>query len=279
MKIRFKNPLLLAPMLEPNDIAFRLLCKKAGAGGVYTGMINPLSKKKLFLDDKPILQIFCNKKEGIKDFIKKYDKKVSGWDFNLGCPSNVAEKLKFGAYLEDLGIIEEILKELRKYTKKFLSVKIRKSEHSFSILKIAEKYCDALIIHPRTKEQGYSGKADLDFALQIKRTSKIPIIYSGDVSEKNAIELSKKFDFVMIGRAAIGNPNIFAVLTSSKRRFFFNDYIKLAKNYKLPFSQIKFQALNFTKGTKNATKIRAEIIKAKNIEAIEKIYSFNKLFK
>lgn len=275
----FKNSFLLAPMLEPNDIAFRILCKKAGAGGIYTGMVNTLSKKKMILDDEPVIQIFCNKTEGIKEFIKKYNKDVSGWDLNLGCPSDVAVKLKFGAYLEDLKKIEEILKEIRKNTGKFFSVKIRKSNNSFKILKIAERYCNALIIHPRTKEQGYSGKADLNFALQLKKISKIPIIYSGDVNEKNAAELSKKFDFVMIGRAAIGNPNIFAFLTNSKKRFFFKDYIELATRYKLPFSQIKFQALNFTKGIKNATKIREEITKAKSLEAIKEIYAFNKLFK
>lgn len=271
-KFPFKNPFLLAPMLETNDVAFRILCKKAGAGGVYTGMINPLSKKKLILNDKPILQIFCNNINGIKNFIRKYDKKVSGWDFNLGCPSDVAEKLKFGAYLEDLNEIEKIIKEIRENTKKFFSVKIRKSSISFKILKIAEKYSDALIIHPRTKEQGYSGKADLKFALKIKEKSKIPIIYSGDVNLKNAKELAKKFDFVMIGRAAIGNPNIFSYLTNSNKKFFFKDYLNLALKYKIPFSQIKFQALNFTKGMKNATKLRQKITKLKTIEEISNLF-------
>ena len=41
-----KNRIFLAPMLEPNDIAFRMLCKKAGAGLTFTGMIHPLSQKK-----------------------------------------------------------------------------------------------------------------------------------------------------------------------------------------------------------------------------------------
>lgn len=269
----FDNKFLLAPMLEPNDIVFRLLCKKAGAGGIYTGMVNPLSKKELVLDDRPVVQLFCNKIEGIKEFIKKHDKTVSGWDFNLGCPSDVAEKLKFGAYLENLEIIEEIIKEIRKNTKKFFSVKIRKSENSFKILKIAQKYCNALIIHPRTREQGYSGEADLDFALEIKSKSKIPIIYSGDVNEKNAKELIKKFDFVMIGRAAIGNPNIFAVLTNYEKRFFFEDYVKIARKYKIPFSQIKFQALNFTKCNQNATKLREKLVKTSSIAEIKKIYN------
>ncbi len=260
-------------MLEINDIAFRILCKKAGAGGVYTGMINPLSKKKVILDDKPIVQLFSKDTNGIKYFIKKYDKKVSGWDFNLGCPSDVAEKLAFGAYLSDLKMIEKIIKEIRKNTKKFFSIKIRKSSFSFHILRIAEKYCDALAIHPRTKEQGYSGKADLKFALELKKKSKLPIIYSGDVNEKNAKDLSEKFDFIMIGREAIGNPNIFSKMTNSKKNFSFEDYLKIALKYNLHFSQIKFQAMKFTKGMKNAKKIREKLLLAKKLEQIEKVYN------
>jgi tRNA-dihydrouridine synthase B len=272
MKIPFKNPFILAPMLEPNDIAFRELCKRAGAGGVYVGMINPLSKKKIDLSDKPILQLFCNETRGIKEFIKKYNSKASGWDFNLGCPSVVAERIKVGSYMQkEVEKIDEILKEIRKNTKKFFSVKIRKSEYSFKILKLAEKYCDAIVIHPRTREQGYSGKSDVDFALEIKKKSKIPVIYSGDVDEKNAKDLVGKFDYLMIGRATIGNPNIFAVLTGSKRSFSFENYLKLAKKHNISFKQVKFQAMNFTKGMEGATKMRAKLIKVKSVEEIGKV--------
>jgi tRNA-dihydrouridine synthase B len=272
MKLPFNNQFILAPMLEPNDIAFREICKKAGAGGIYSGMINPLSKKKLDLRDKPILQLFCNETKGIKEFIKKYDLKVSGWDFNLGCPSVVAKRIKVGSYMqEDLEMIEKILKEIRKNTKKFFSVKIRKSEYAFEILKLAEKYCDAIIIHSRTREQGYSGKADVDFALKIKKKSKIPVIYSGDVNEENAKDLIRKFDYLMIGRGVIGNPNIFARLAGLKKRFSFKDYLKLAEKYNISFKQIKFQAMNFTKGMEGATKLRAKLIRVKSVEEIGKV--------
>ena len=71
--IKLKNRFLLAPMLEPNDIAFRLLCKKSGCGLTYTGMISPLSKQKISLQDKPALQLFGNSIKGIQSFIKKYN--------------------------------------------------------------------------------------------------------------------------------------------------------------------------------------------------------------
>ena len=77
--LNLKNRIFLAPMEEINDIAFRLICKKAGCGLTYTGMINPLNKKEIFLDDKPALQLFCTNTNGIKEFMEKYDSQVTFW--------------------------------------------------------------------------------------------------------------------------------------------------------------------------------------------------------
>jgi len=272
--LKLKNRIFLAPMAEVNDIAFRLLCKKAGCGLTYTGMINPLTKQKLFLDDKPALQLFSTSSKGIKDFIKKYEKKVSLFDFNLGCPAKTAKKLGFGVFLHNkLETIEEILKEMRESTKKPITIKLRKSKETLKILKIAEKYCDAITIHPRTQEQRYSGEPDIKFAEQIKKLTSLPIIYSGNVNEKNISEFLEKFDAVMIGRRAIGNPNIFAILSNKKIRFEFLDYLNLAKKYKLPFAQIKSQAMNFTKSMIGAKKLRRQIIKIKTLKEIENIFN------
>jgi len=259
-KLKLKNRIFLAPMEEVNDIAFRLLCKKAGAGLTYTGLIHPLSKQEFSLKDKPGFQIFCNSTKGVAEFIKNHDKKVSLWDFNLGCPVPRARENKYGAYLTNLKTIEEILKVMRHSTKKPVTVKIRKSEIAFDILKIAEKYCDAIAIHSRTKEQGYSGEPDLDFALKIKKATKLPVIYSGNVNENNAKEFLEKFDFLMIGRASIGHPEVFATLTKNKKfKRSIQDYMKLAIKYNVPFKQIKFQTMNFTKGLENSRKMRKEM--------------------
>ena len=272
--LKLKNPFLLAPMHEVNDIAFRLLCKKAGASLCYTGLLSPLSKQKLILDDKPAIQIFARNSKGIKEFIKKYDKQVSLWDFNLGCPSKRAEACGVGSYMHsNLNQIEEILKEIRKSTKKPITIKLRKSNNTEEIIKIANKYCDAICIHPRTKEQGYSGSPDIEFARKLKQYTHLLLIYSGDVNESNAKALLNDFDFLMIGRSAIGNPNIFSKLTNKNQKtpITFKDYLKLAKKYKLDFTQIKFQAMNFTKGKEGAAKIREKISKTKNLEELEKI--------
>ncbi len=263
--LEIKNRFLLAPMLEPNDIAFRILCKKAGCGLTYTGMISPLSKKKFDLEDKPAVQLFGNSEKGIKDFIKKHDDDVCLWDFNLGCPSKLSRKLKHGAFMhKQLEAIEKILKTMKESTKNPITIKLRKSENAFEIAKLAEKYVDAIAIHPRTFSQGYSGEPDVEFAIKVKESVKVPVIYSGNVTEKNAKELLKKFDFVFVGREAIGNPGIFAKLNGKNEKVDFSDYLEISEKHKFPFMQIKYQAMNFTKGLKNAKKVRSNIIKAKS---------------
>jgi tRNA-dihydrouridine synthase B len=271
--LKLKNRIFLAPMEEVNDVAFRLLCKKAGCGLTYTGMIHPLSKKKIYLDDKPALQLFCTNTKGIKDFVKKYDKEVSLWDLNLGCPAKTAKKHGFGSFMNDLEIIEEILKEIKKNTKKPVTIKIRKSNISLDLLKLAEKYCDAIAIHPRTQAQGYSGKSDLKFAEEIKSKTKLSVIYSGDVNEKNYRKFLDKFDYIMIGREAIGRPEIFAKVTNNRKfEKSFKEYLKLAvEKYNLPFRQIKFQAMNFTKGLKGSAELRKKMSIIKSIGELKKL--------
>jgi tRNA-dihydrouridine synthase B len=270
--LKLKNPFFLAPMAEVNDPAFRTLCKKAGCGLTYTGMINPLSREELVLEDKPVLQLFCTNDTGIKEFMEKYDGKVSMWDFNLGCPSKVAKKLCFGSFMhKDLKSIEQILKTMRQNTNKPMTIKIRKSKYSFKIIKIAEKYCDAIGVHARTQQQGYSGEPDIKWAEQIKKRTKLPVIYSGNVNEKNASELLKKFDFLMIGRAALGHPEIFASLQGQSFKCGFEDYLHYAKKYHIYFRHIKIQAMYFTLGKEHAAEKRKEIAKAKTIKEIRDI--------
>lgn len=279
LKIRnlsIENPYFLAPMAEINDIAFRTLCKRAGASLCWTGMINPLTQQDLDFSDKPSVQLFSQNEKGINDFIKKHDSQVSLWDFNLGCPAKNARKLGFGSFMcHKLEDIEKILKTMRGSTDKPISVKLRKSKNMNKILKIAERYCDAVCIHPRTSEQGYSGKADVDYATKIKKKlekNKIPVIYSGDVDENNYKKLAKKFDFLMIGRRAVGNPDIFSKLAGSGVNFSFRDYLDLALKHKLYFSQIKLQAMNFTKGLKNGKEMRRKLVFAKTVREIKEIY-------
>lgn len=273
--LKLKGRIFLAPMHQVNDIAFRLLCKKAGASLTYTGLTNPQTKEKLFLDDKPALQFACNSTKGLKEFIKKHDKNISLYDFNLGCPSPHAKSSKVGYFMIDnTKTIEDILKTIKENTKKPLTIKIRivNDKTLLQILRIAEKYCDALGVHPRTQPQGYSGEPDLNFARKVKHLTKLPIIYSGNINSlEQAQKMLKEFDFIMIGRASLGNPGIFSELTNTKmKRVSFQDWLKLAKNkkYNLSDSQIKFQALNFTRDFNGAAKTRNIIANTKDTKEI-----------
>jgi len=277
-KLKLKNRFILAPMLEPNDISFRLLCKKAGCALTFTGMINTKNNKEIILDDKPALQIFSNDENEIKSFMKKYDKKVSLWDYNLGCPSKLSRKLQHGAFLQkDVDKVTKILKEIRCSTKKPCTVKLRKSNHAIEIAKIAEDLgFNAIIIHPRTIEQGYSGNPDYEFALKLKQKVKISVIYSGNVNINNYQKILNDFDFIMIGRNAIGNPGIFSKLINKKSKISFKNYLKLSQKYRTSYRQIKYQAMNFTKNNKNAKEMRRNLIKSKNIEEITKLFNVTK---
>jgi tRNA-dihydrouridine synthase len=73
----------------------------------------------------------------------------------------------------------------------------------------------------------------------------------------------------MIGRKAIGNPNIFNEFSDKKTNFTFEDYLALSKKYDFPFRQLKFQAMNFTKGKDNATDLRLEISKIKTLKELK----------
>ncbi|MFH1294960.1 MAG: tRNA-dihydrouridine synthase [Candidatus Aenigmatarchaeota archaeon] len=272
MKLNAKNRFFLAPMAGMNDIAFRILCKKAGAGLVYTGMMSPLSRKEENLEDKPAIQIFCTSTRGLESFIERHDT-AALFDLNLGCPAYTAQKQGFGSYLNDTKAIEKILQTMVDTTKKPITLKIRKSVIYPELLRLAEKYCSAIAVHPRTNRQGYSGKPDMDFAVRVKKETSLPVIYSGNVNEGNATELLERFDFLMIGRGALGDPGVFSRLLGRKSGVCFIDYLELARKYGLTTTQIKIHALHFTKGMKGAKTLRLAIAKCRTTEEIERFMS------
>lgn len=274
----FGGRVFLAPMHEVNDVAFRRLAKRCGCALAFSGMTSPMTRQKINLDDSPAVQLFSTDSKGVGNFIKKYDSFVSLWDFNLGCPSKLSRKLGHGAFMHDeMAVIKEIFEVMRKATKKPCSVKLRKSERAIEIAKMAEKSgLDMVIIHPRTVEQGYGGMPDYDFAKRLKKEVSIPVCYSGNVNEENVSKVLDDFDYAMIGRAAIGRPFVFSSCTNKDPNVGFLDYLRLAKEYGLSFRQIKFQAICFTKGLRDAKKMRDRLVRAKTLDEIEGIFfSYN----
>lgn len=232
--IRFTHyPLVLAPMEDITDRAFRLICKQFGADLMFTefvsseGLIRDADKslKKMVLDERerPLgIQIFGHDQRSMVEaarYAAKFEPDLI--DINFGCPvKKVVKKGGGAAALKDpegmIGMTQAIVEA----TDIPVTVKTRLGwdEASKNIDKIAEPLQNtgiaALTIHGRTRAQFYKGRADWSLirAIQDNPNIEIPIIGNGDIdsAEKAARYISDyRTDAIMIGRAAVGNPWIF----------------------------------------------------------------------
>ena len=140
-------------------------------------------------------------------------------DINLGCPAKKVVKCGGSGLLRDLPLLEQIFRSVRAAVKIPLTIKLRAGwdENSIvakEVVKMAEDIgVEGAAIHPRTRLQGYSGKADWNIIAAVKQAAKIPIIGNGDIQcPEDAARMVQETgcDAVMIGRAAATNPWIFA---------------------------------------------------------------------
>ena len=178
--IELKNNLILAPMAGVTDLPFRIITEKFEPGLVCTEMVS--SKALFFGDEKtkkllkrdeetvPVsMQIFGSAPETM-GFAAQYVSKLADIvDINMGCPAPKVVKNGDGSkLLLDLNKAEEIIKSVVKNSTKPVTLKFRKGWNDENIVacelaKIAEKCgVSAITIHGRTREEYYSGKADLD---------------------------------------------------------------------------------------------------------------------
>src|SRR5450631_1071160 len=136
-------------------------------------------------------------------------------DLNFGCPVNKVVKCNGGSgLLRDLPLVERLLREVRKVLTIPFTMKFRAgwNDHELVAVDMARlaENCglQAVALHPRTREQGYSGQADWRRIAEVK----IPVIGNGDIlTPEDAMRMVKETgcDAVMIGRAASSNPWIF----------------------------------------------------------------------
>ena len=215
-------------------------------------------------------------------------------DYNMGCPApHITQQMAGGALLQEVNLTQQIFSTLVNAVKKPVTLKIRSgitsaSQHLFrEIAEIAEdEGIQMITLHPRTVSQGYSGTADWNLIKELKETSSIPIVGNGDiVTPEDAKKMLDETgcDYVMIGRGAMGNPFLFQQIndylkTGSYEKYSFKDrldsffnYLHLTDQYNLKFSNIKSQAMRFTKGMRGGSKLRSEITFSKNIEELKKI--------
>ena len=224
--------IFLAPMAGVTDKAFREIAVKFGAGYVVSEMIS--SKAISFRDKKTIqlmelsekerpcaIQIFGDDPEIMAKAAKfAMLQNPDAIDINMGCPAPKVNKSGAGALLmKNPKLCFEIVNKVKKAVNVPVTVKIRKGwdEQNVNAVEIA-KICenagaDAITVHAKTKSQMYSGKCDLEEIAKVKAVVNVPVIGNGDVTNAwDAIEMFKKTncDYIMIGRAAIGNPFIFS---------------------------------------------------------------------
>lgn len=228
------KPLFLAPMEDVTDPAFRLLCKRFGVDMLYTEFVSSEAlirsvnrtqqKLTIYEQERPIaIQIYGHDPVSMAEAARiAAEAKPDIIDINFGCPvKKVAGKGAGAGLLRDIPRMLQITRDVVNSVGIPVTAKTRLGwdEDSKIIVDLAEQLQDcgiaALTIHGRTRAQMYKGDADWTLIGDVKNNQRmsIPIIGNGDVTTPGrAAECFDRYgvDAVMVGRAAIGHPWIFA---------------------------------------------------------------------
>ena len=227
------RPVLLAPMEDVTDPAFRLMCKQFGADMVYTefvsadALIRSVSKTEQKLNiseaERPVaIQIYGRDVDTMVQAAKIVEQaRPDIIDLNFGCPvKRVAGKGAGAGMLQNIPLMLDITRSVVNAVKTPVTVKTRLGwdTNSKIIVTLAEQLQDcgiqALTIHGRTRAQMYTGEADWTLIGETKQNPRIhiPIIGNGDITTpQRAKECFDRYgvDAIMIGRASFGRPWIF----------------------------------------------------------------------
>ena len=228
-----REAVLLAPMEDVTDPAFRLMCKQFGADMVYTefvsadALIRSVSKteQKLRISqaERPVaIQIYGRDVPTMVEAAQIVEQaQPDVLDINFGCPvKRVAGKGAGAGMLQNIPLMLEITRAVVDAVKVPVTVKTRLGwdESHKIIVDLAEQLQDcgiqALTIHGRTRSQMYTGEADWTLIGEVKNNPRmhIPIIGNGDITTpQRARECFDRYgvDGIMIGRASFGRPWVF----------------------------------------------------------------------
>ena len=214
--VEIKNRIVMAPMAGFSNTSFRKIIKEMGAGLIYAEMVSDkaicfdsektISMLKMDEMERPIAQqIFGSDVESFVTAAKKVEE----------IPKVAIKNQAGSALLKDPKKIKEIVQKVVEAVSIPVTVKIRSgwdeaSINAVEVAKVIESAgASAIVVHARTRSQGYSGKADWNIIKEVKENVSIPVIGNGDVTSP---ELAKKMldetgcDAVMIGRGILGNP-------------------------------------------------------------------------
>jgi len=306
---------VLAPMAGVTDTVFRRFIREMnGCGLMMTeftsadGMLRAKDKKaKRYLhfyeDEHPIAaQLFGSN----PDTLREAATMIEGFgfdmvDLNLGCPAKKVVKCNGGSgLLRDLPLIARIFETVRAAVKIPFTVKFRAgwSEKELVFLELAKlaESCglNAVAMHARTREQGYSGNANWDWIRDMKQTVSIPVIGNGDIrspEDAAAMVAHTGCDAVMIGRSAASNPWIFRqieqytatgrydVPSEADRYAMIRRYFSMLiqEGYKDAPGKMKQFASWFTHGVPGGANLRKAVYEAKSeqnvLDAVDKFFA------
>lgn len=198
-------------------------------------------------------QILTNDSEGFISTSKKL--KEFGYNeinLNLGCPSGtVVSKYRGSGFLAKREELDKFLDEIFKIDDMKISIKTRigkdNPEEFYELIEIYNKYpLEELIIHPRTREDFYGNKPNLEVFKDALSLSKSPVCYNGDIftvtDYNNFIDCFPNVERIMIGRGILANPGLLDEIKESlfldkeKLKEFHNE---IFMNYRKVFNEDK----------------------------------------